>query len=103
MSYCLKTGGILHDVAYYTFHVCDLHIEGDCVIAVINEPIEPGAQAIDDNITLRVLNGESFRRRATESSTGVIVAKQNDCIATKYLQAHIARWYPNKVLRFGRD
>lgn len=98
MAYCLKTGGILYDAALGCGYECDLHIEGDCVIAVTCPPdydVEP-----DNNprITLTVLDPDAFRRES--KPFGVVIAEQSRCLASPGLLKHIAEWYPHQTLHF---
>lgn len=98
MSYCLKTGGLLFDEARAEVYSCDLHIEGDCVIAVTNEP-QLGISADNPAVTLIVeAHAQPFYRAGTPY--GTLVVRQRDCRVTPSLQQHIERWYPGYRLAF---
>ena len=99
MSYCLKTGGLLFDEARSEVYSCDLHIEGDCVIAVTCPP-EQG-RADHPAVTLIVdAEANPFYREADGNHYGTLVVKQRDCRMTARLQKHIEDYYPGYRLAF---
>lgn len=101
MSYCLKTGGLLLDEANLCTYECDLHIEGNCVIAYTAGEENFNFNETDPRIQLVMMaHAEPFLRSGRPY--GVIVVKQEDCRATPALQAHINNWYAGHVLGFDR-
>jgi hypothetical protein len=97
VSYCLKTGGVIFDEAHSTAQRCDLHIEGNCVIAyTAGEPDAGDFAGEADIIILR--HARPFTRDS--KPYGITVVRQVDCLATEQLKAHIQKWYPAYHLEF---
>jgi len=100
MSYCLKTGGLLFDEAYERVFSCDLHIEGDYVIAVTCPPEQGHADHPAVMLIVEASANPFYREADGSNHYGTLVVKQRDCRITERLQKHIEDYYPGYRLAF---
>lgn len=98
-TYCLKTGGLIL-IASDGVYECDLHIQGETLIAVITGSLQ--YDNIDLNrITIRIpIGADYFVREGTPY--GVLVAQTEDVRASESLLLHIRDWYSYTNIRWAR-
>ena len=102
MSYCLKTGGLILDDAEGWVQECDLHIEGNCVIAYTAGEQQYSYDRADPRIGLVVAqDADPFYRGG--SPHGVLVVEQRFCRVRPSLREHINDWYTGYNFQFAGD
>jgi len=103
MPYCLKTGGIIIDESHASAMECDLHIEGDCLIAITCPSMDRHTLADGDKerITAFIPVGTDFFYRHHTGPFGVLVIEQRNVQLTQLMWEHIMKHYSWAQLQFS--